>query len=271
MSLTPGRYYISDKLAKKWSFVKDGSEVVGSYISFEELQKKHPDGKYTVVGEVLEKHDVTQRQTRTIETGAGEALPVNPVGMYSTKSYTNIGYILCGESAYIGFYKKSAKKFLLPLILVPLIVLFLLLGLWYLGGNKAEGDAMSGKLEIDSSITDYDGGLKAPANMDQTQIVIPGFSKLYLKEGGDTVNTVLYNPENNPCFFQFNIVNKADGQVLYESKLVPPGKGINGFQLNRTFSAGEYPAVIQFRTHDLEDPTINYNGSDMEITIVVIE
>ncbi len=272
MSLKDGRYYISNKSSREWCFLKNGQEIAGNYISFKDLQKNHPDGAYAIVGEVLQSADVEKQQTKNIEREDGITLPVNPLGVFSAKSYKTIGYIPCGENQYIGFYKKKAAGILLPLLLIPLIILSAMFALWQRNEPaEVEYTIPSTKYEIDSSITNYEGELKRPADMEQTQILIPGFSTLYVKEGSDMVNSCLFNPADNPCFFQFNVVDQTTGEIIYESKLVPPGKGIDGFNLNKTYSAGQYPAVIQFKSHDLEDPSINYNGSEMEITLVVIK
>ncbi len=270
VSLQDGRYYVCSKSARRWCFLKNGQEISGNYITYKDLQRNHPDGAYTIVGEVLQSADVEKQKVKSIETDDGISLTVNPVGIFSAKSHKNIGYIPCGQNKYIGFYKKKATGLILPLILLPLLVLSVLLAMWYRSHQpEPEIQVPSIKYEIDSSITNYEGQLKRPADMDQTQILIPGFSALYVKEGSDMVNSCLFNPADNPCFFQFNVVDTTTGEILYESKLVPPGKGIEGFKLNRTYEAGEYPAVIQFKSHDLEDPSINYNGSEMEITLVV--
>ncbi len=272
VSLKDGRYYVSNKSTREWCFLKNGQEYTGNYIGYRDLQRNHPDGAYTIVGEVLQSADVEKAQIKNIDAGNGITLPVNPVGIFSANAYKNVGYIPCGEKQYIAFYKKKATGILLPIFLVPLLILSVLLAIWYNNIPKEPEIQFPGtKYEIDSSITNYEGQLTRPADMEQTQILIPGFSELYVKEGSDLVSSCLFNPADNPCFFQFNVVDSTTGDILYESKLVPPGKGIEGFKLNRTFTAGEYPAVIQFKSHDLEDPSINYNGSEMEITLVVVK
>lgn len=270
MAAKDRRYYIGDKSRQEWYFSDNGDEIAGTYISLDQLLEKHPGGEYTIVGEVLLGGDIAKKQIKTITVGDDLQLPVNPVGVHSTKSNKCVGFIPCGGDNYIGFYQKSRKAIILPIVFVTALIGALLAGMFYMKQNQPE-PLPGGKYEIDSSITDYEGELKRPADMDQTQILIPGFSTLTLKAGSKTVNSMLFNPEDNPCFFQFNVVDKTTGEVLYESKLVPPGKGIETFELNRAYEAGEYPAVIQFKSHDLEDPTINYNGSEMEIKLVVIE
>ncbi len=268
MSLEKSWKYTIDKSKHEWLLSMNGTELRGDYIALEELKRQHPDGQYTIVGEVLLNRAVQNKTTKRVRISSDQELPVNLTGTHSTKGNEAVGYIPCADGDYILLCKKSQKQLYLIVFLLLLIV-FLLAVMLRQNAAKNQQAASTAKLEIDSSITDYQGELKRPPDMETTQILIPGFETLHLQAGSTHVDTVLFNPEDNPCFFQFNIKSRDTDEVFYESKLVPPGKGIDGIELNRTFEAGEYPAVIQFRTHDLEDPTINYNGSDMEITIIV--
>lgn len=271
MALKENRYYITDKKNQEWLLIQNGEEITGGYITPAEMKKLDPANRYTIVGEVLEGHNVKKKTCWNVNTGGESALslPVNPTGAHSAHANTIVGYIPCGENEYIQLCKKNTKRLFIVLLPLLLLAIALIVSLGALNKIKNQPVDPAEKFEIDSSITDYKGELKRPPDMNTTEILIPGFSNLEMEAGSTHINTFLFNPEDNPCFFQFNVVDKATGDVLYESKLVPPGKGIEGFDLNRTFEAGEYPAVIQFNTHDLEDPTINYNGSEMEITITV--
>ncbi len=273
MALREGKYQVTHKAQGKWCLIQNGQEINGTYVPFQEVQERHPNGVYTIVGEVLLDVDVSAEQVLFVETDEGNSLPVNPVGVYSNQSYKNVGYIPCGENRYIGLYqkKRTAAHVWMLLAAVVLLLALVLAGVWALNRYQAQKHPTIGGYEIETSIADYEGTLTRPADMDQTQILIPGFSALRFKAGSDEVKTMLFNPKDNPCFFQFNVVDGTTGEVIYESKLVPPGKGIEQIQLNRTYEAGVYPAVIQFNTHDLEEPSIRYNGSEMKITLVVVE
>ncbi len=262
--------YALIKSKREWVLPMGETELWGNYIALDELKRQHPDGRYIVVGEVLFDHTVQRKNARMIQVNDELELPVDPPGTHSGKGSTAVGYIPCENGEYILLCKKSRKQLYLIVFLLLLIALLLAAMLMlYRNAEQNRQAASTAKLEIDPSITEYQGELKRPPDMETTQILIPGFEALYLQAGSTHVDTVLFNPEDNPCYFQFNIKSRDTDEVFYESKLVPPGKGIEGIELNRTFKAGEYPAVIQFRTHDLEDPTINYNGSDMEIMIIV--
>ena len=58
---------------------------------------------------------------------------------------------------------------------------------------------------------------------------------------------------------------------MYESKLVPPGKGITPIKLNKRFEEGIYRLILKFESFDLEDTNIQYNGSDIEIQLSVVK
>lgn len=158
--------------------------------------------------------------------------------------------------------KRRWKKILLALLLLLNIVV-LIVGLYFLTNNLNQVD-------IDPNAEDYVSSLKRPDDIDSSQILIPGYGELTMEKGSNTLETTLFNPEDNPCYFRFTLVDAETEEVLYESKLVPPGKGISPITLNKTFDEeGTYSVILKYETVDLEDTSINYNGSEVELTIKV--
>ncbi len=181
---------------------------------------------------------------------------------FNGKKYKTIGYVKCGEQAYVAL-KKEKKRWFLFLIPLLLFLLLLLGGFYFLQQEN---------IGIDPNAKDYDYALKRPENMGDSEILVPAYSKFTVKKGTSVIDTVLFNPEDNPCFFKFTLVDKESNDVLYESQLVPPGKGIVSIETNRPFTAaGEQKAVLKFKTVDLKDKKTEYNGSEFEVTISVVE
>ena len=82
------------------------------------------------------------------------------------------------------------------------------------------------------------------------------------------MNVALLNPEGNPCYFTFELVLKDTDEVLYTSKLVPPGQAIYEITLSHPLAAGEYDAVIRISTTSLEDGSA-MNGANVETVLIV--
>ncbi len=270
MHLKEGRYYIKSKSEKKWTLQHKESIITGEYITFDELLKKHPNSEYTVIGEVLCNYDITKKQIKNVDIDDTCSVRVNPVGTYSKGYYKNIGYIPCKNEEYIALYAKNTKKFLLPLILFLALILSIIFGVFYINKLQSEQEKnQQANLQIDSSIVDYRGDLKRPADMEKTQILIPGITSLVVEQGTKNVITPIFNPNDNPCFFQFNLIDKTTGETVYSSKLIPPGKGLKTFEINKLYPVGEHGIIVQVNTHDLEEPTMKYNGSEIEAVIIV--
>ena len=126
------------------------------------------------------------------------------------------------------------------------------------------------KPDVDPDAGDYISALKRPENIGSSKILIPGYGKFKIKKGSDTIDTVLFNPEENPCYFKFTLIETKTDEVLYESKLIPPGKGVTPVKLQKTLDqAGSYDFTLKLQTFDLEDTSINYNGSNTSVKLIV--
>ena len=99
-------------------------------------------------------------------------------------------------------------------------------------------------------------------------IKIPGYPSITLPANQQEVSVALLNPEGNPCYFTFELALKDTGEVLYTSKLVPPGQVISSITLSRALSAGEYNAVIRISTASLVDGSA-MNGANVETVLIV--
>ena len=66
----------------------------------------------------------------------------------------------------------------------------------------------------------------------------------------------------------FELVLKDTDEVLYTSKMVPPGQAIYEAELSRPLEKGEYNATIKIKTASLEDGSA-MNGADVETVLIV--
>lgn len=191
-----------------------------------------------------------------------QVLLVQSANYYDHSKYKVMGFIETDEAdVYIAIVKK--KKPIRTIILF-LIALVLMLCMFFFWKNNQGPD-------IDPNLSDYVSNLKRPENLDATQILIPGYNEWRMNDGENVVNATLFNPEDNPCYFQFVIINKNNGDILYESKLVPPGKGIQPITLRQDMLEGVYPIVVRIRTFDVNNHEQEFNGAEVETTIRVVK
>lgn len=124
--------------------------------------------------------------------------------------------------------------------------------------------------EIDSNAGAWNGDA-LPDKTEDTPTVgikIPGYPSIILPANQKDVTAAFLNPEGNPCYFTFELALRDTDEVLYTSKLVPPGQVISNITLSRALSAGEYNAVIRISTTSLEDGSA-MNGANVETVLIV--
>ncbi len=162
------------------------------------------------------------------------------------------------------------------LVIAAILVVLLLVGAvaWGMSRNRAEDRPGSsdtnrpGSLELDPDAQDWQGNQPPDAGGANKGIKIPGYPSIALPADTETVKVALLNPEGNPCYFRFELTLKDTGEVLYASKLVPPGQAVYEITLSRPLTAGEYDAVIRISTTSLQDQT-PMNGANVETRLVV--
>ncbi|WWU66664.1 hypothetical protein QJR26_18145 (plasmid) [Clostridium baratii] len=250
MAKNKEKYYFYDK--------RTGTRI--DYIKYETLKEKYPDGDYHSVGEITTKEKNENGITKKLLNEDLDIL-VQPIGTYKESKYKTLGYIPCENNEYVILKKK--KGLLGWILLLLLIAVTLSSGFFIINKNKSDIDPKAG---------DYSSALKRPENIDDSKILVPSYRKFTIKKGSDTIDTAFFNPEGNPCFFKFTLIEKSTNEVLYESKLVPPGKGITPIQINKTFDkVGEYDAILKFQSFDLEDKKIEYNGSNIAVKLNIVD
>lgn len=129
-------------------------------------------------------------------------------------------------------------------------------------------------MTVDPDAVDWEGELPDPtqdpeASAQVAMAKIPGYGALEFT-AGDTQQAVSFvNPEDNQCYFILTLC-LADGTVLYQSQLIPPGKGLYEITLTQPLEAGEYDAQLQYRCISLEDGETEYNGANVNLTLRVV-
>ncbi|MGX8850573.1 hypothetical protein [Amedibacillus sp. YH-ame10] len=174
--------------------------------------------------------------------------------------YEIIGYVEVEEDAYIAIIQRKVVKKLLPFLFLLAILISIL---WYMMMPKGP--------DLEGGMDKYEPSTSVKANTESTGILLPGYKDINMEANTDTAYVALYNPENNPCYFKFKITLQETGEVIYQSKMIPPGYAVKSVQFDRKFKTGIYPITIYIETNSLEDYTETMNGGELPTRIVAIE
>ena len=169
------------------------------------------------------------------------------------------GYLYVGNNKYVAIRRFNPLIFLL-FLLIGLFCLLTALGLF--GRNTEPLVPWQPDLE---EIVEVDYG--SEKNIPQIQIA--GFSSWHIPVGRtESIPISLKNPDNNPCYFSFDIYLKDTNEVLYTSKMVKPGDEIARININKALSSGKYTAVVHINTNELETGYA-MNDASFEVDLTV--
>lgn len=157
--------------------------------------------------------------------------------------------------------KKKSKKWIWILCILIIIAVIGIILFVKLGRKKKDSD-------FNPNLDPNAGAISDNMDMEEPEgIRIPGYPSITIKAGEEKVKMNLMNPENNPCYFTFEIVLNETGETIYTSKMVEPGKAITNVTLNRALEKGEYEATIKITTASLEDGSA-MNGANVQTTLI---
>lgn len=105
------------------------------------------------------------------------------------------------------------------------------------------------------------------APSDGGSIAIPGCETLSLAAGRTRQSVRIENPKGNPCYFRVSLL-LSDGETLWTSRLMKPGKSISRLTLSHSLDAGEYGATLKYDCFSLKDK-FPLNGAEIKVTIEV--
>lgn len=221
------------------------------------MKKKFPQGGYILAGGI---GNGMGKPVGNLLTEDG-SIPYHTL-QYPRFSYGIDGYIECGDEQYLAVVKNRLPRNLLLLIIVLALLAGLGFLIYYLAGN---GNGRG----LDPNAKDYEPSFEYQGTTDPDHIALPGYDEITMAAGTDTAYVALWNPPTNPCYFQFQVI--YDGDILYESGLVEPGKAVTEVPLGRTFEAGIYDLEIAIKTFSLEDGETPMNGGNINCTLVALE
>lgn len=175
-----------------------------------------------------------------------------------------------GEKNSKGITLTPKTMIILIVVAILLVAGGVILGLnwnrWF-GDTPVNSDEFTP--DIDPDAQNWTGGeLSAQGDGASEGIQIPGYPSITIQADTTDVTMALLNPEGNPCYFTFELVLSDTDEVLYTSKMVPPGQMVSDITLSRALSPGEYNATIRITTASLEDGSA-MNGANVETLLIV--
>lgn len=233
-------------------------EIIGlRYYSKKMMKKRYPNKGYLVIGAMGE-GVVKKLDTIVIEEAEYPYYSLR----FSKYRYGVDGYIDCGNDEVIAVIKNRIKRNVLIALSITAILLLLLYGGYQLIAKDT--------IAIDDNLSDYSPQIELSNNVNANSIAIPGYDEITMQANSDEMYVALWNPKDNPCYFKFVITLEKEDEVLYESKLVPPGKAITSVKLNRKIKEGRYPILIRMETYSLEDGSTPLNSGTSKTVIQAV-
>ena len=154
---------------------------------------------------------------------------------------------------------QTRKKWLAGgLLLVLVLALAGVIVALQMGASPVNAGAESG-LSVDPWAEDWSGSLAGTGESGMGSTKIPGYATLYFPAGSKRVNLTLPNDPSNECYFEYTL--EIDGETLYTSGLIEPGKAVKELELSRALESGEYTLTIHIQPYSLSEkaPQVSAN------------
>ena len=181
---------------------------------------------------------------------------VYEVSKNTTKGVT-IGYICVGDDKYIRIAKRPTALLLLLIPILCVSFFFLI--------NTASPDVSSPKTEGVDSLGDIKNGKISQAGQGEIEMV--GYSEISVSSKNPTVE--LINPSSNDVYFKYIIKDKKEGETVFESELIQPGKAYL-WDVRSALSTGKYTLDFYIQTFDVETLS-NCEGACIKNVIVKVK
>ena len=164
------------------------------------------------------------------------------------------------KQATAGIVLKPWQLAIAAVVVVALVVGGVVLGIVL--GNKNNSN-------FDDSPVDYDWILEEGGQTHEGQIILPGYVELTFPADEQEIEIVLPNPKGNPCYFRYTLVLEGTGEILYQSRPIPPGQAVLQIKLSRPLEKGDYSLLIGVDTVSLADGRTPMNGGEQKVLLKV--
>ena len=158
--------------------------------------------------------------------------------------------------------KTITFKFLLKVLLVIIVVAGTILLINYFTNEKTK-DTVDDLLGLDPNAT-----TEQEQEVEKTSkgIAIPGFEKLIFQSNSLTQDVSFENPEQNDVYFIISL--SINDEIVYESQLIEPGKGIYSIELPTSYPAGEYTGKLIYETRSMSNTNEKKNGATINVPVI---
>lgn len=228
-----------------------------------QMKSLYPAKNFELAGEYVE--------GSLLEPSGSLQLGAKPLPLYNYRSHNRLlycekGYVAVGEDRYAVLLSNvAALRAGILLLLVALILFAVIIGPGLLKG-KGEPNPTTNLPDLEQGAVDWTGQQPQDTGGVTAGIAIPGYKSITVAANQADVKVNFNNPKTNPCYFVISLV-LDDGTVLYQSKMVEPGKGIYDITLSQALSPGEYGAAVKYETYSLTDLT-PMNGAEVQIALI---
>ena len=159
--------------------------------------------------------------------------------------------------------KNPIVTFLLKGILFIAVVAGTIIAINYFTNDDAK-DTVGDLLGLDPNATNEQ--VQEESVESAAGISIPGFEKLVFQADSLTQDVAFENPEQNDVYFIIYLT--INDEIVYESKLIEPGKGIYSIKLPTSYAAGEYAGKLTYETRSMSDSNEQKNGAEINVPII---
>lgn len=155
------------------------------------------------------------------------------------------------------------KKKVFALILSSLLLVTVIGGYFYLNDEKP-------LMGVDSSAVNWNGKKNKSLTNESDSIAIPGFTELNFDSNTKEQQVNFYNPEINDCYFKLSLLT-LEGERLWQSELIEPGKGLYTIELERELPVGTMnDVVLKYECFTFDKSQSPLNGSEINLTIHIV-
>ena len=240
---------------------KDSKGRTWGYLTGKELMERYPNGGYRIVADMRRKEGRTED---LLLKDKGAVWCLHSYQRKKSRLERTVGYIDVSTDTEKDVYVRIVKRTLFRGLILPVLILLLLAGGVFLGWWLSRQNQVPG---LDEAAVSY--RVEGMKNTDPESIALPGISLVEMEAGQRTVEFPLINPEGNVCYMKYIISETETGEILYESGLIEPGMAVMNFELNRTLEPGTYDILVQVKTSDINDYTVELNGAQIPAELVV--
>ena len=173
-----------------------------------------------------------------------------------TKKHDTVGYFEVNDGEYIRISKKNGLFFLLLLILLCIFFGFIMQSV---SPDPDQPDSEG----VDSPDVVSNG---AVSKAGYGQIEIAGYAELSVDSKNQTIQLV--NPNSNDVYFKYIIKKAGTDKVVFESKLIEPGKAFL-WNAKKALKVGKHKLDFCIQTFDIKTKANCQGATNRNVEVVV--